>query len=841
MPIYHHTNPAIPPVVNHYFSGANGQYFDAQSLARIVETFVSSHPDLVEVIDLPNKTYGYDGAATVAFDGEAVSSARVQMKLYRIHGVNDCALHGIFIYGSPHAREWVPKHALVEVIYRLLKNYGTDDYLTALLDEVDVFYVPDVNPDGSMYSFHDVASFRRNRHVSGGAPELWTCTSDNSCKVDINRNYSVGFGSGSSSSSCADETYHGVCKLSEPESRNVSWVVKQYPKIWTSISAHSAGNQIFWPVAPDGVIPQLDSANAKSQSPDEILGGTSLQRSGWFNYMAQRCRAAIYDHRGTILDQAGFTPGPTPSHPFGSGISTYEMYFNHTDNPLTDRYKTVKSSQWFEHPHKVYQYTFEMSSVGVQPSWPEADELIMEWANGVLEVIACTRDLSQQQVFGLTPIASEHWLQGTFNDNQRARAWGSDWLVSGDVEMLTDFYCHSGSHSIRMMATGRVERRVDLRGVLGARLSFAWRAASWEAGDYVYVKVNDGSGWQTVKRFVNGDDDYFYHMAEVDLSAFAGVEDFAIAFEGAMSSTSDWFYLDYIELRGYRALAFDDFNSNSFAGGQGWLTPWQVSSSASMDSDYPLEGGYCCKLLQDGKISRQIDLTGVVGAKLMFDSRSVYFEAGDEAYVEVEHGGTITRLLTLNKQHCDKVYHQHVLDLQPFVSDGVVSIHFVGGMNASTDYWYIDRVRVLGERALAFDDFASKDFTGGDGFSAGWQNNNAQITLTEQFAGKAAALLTLNASLSCVVNLTNATDKRLQCMVCVDDSLIFGDEFVIRVNDGGTWVVVKTLTDADADGYYHGVDIDLSGFSSLGVLEVEFAVNLQHADSFVALDEVKFV
>ena len=100
------------------------------------------------------------------------------------------------------------------------------------------------------------------------------------------------------------------------------------------------------------------------------------------------------------------------------------MYFNHTDNPLTDRYKTVKSTQWYEHPHKVYQYTFEISGVGQRPAWSEADELIMEWANGILEVVACTRDLSHEDVFGLEPIASEDWLNAGFNNTDRSRCLG---------------------------------------------------------------------------------------------------------------------------------------------------------------------------------------------------------------------------------------------------------------------------------------------------------------------------------------------------------------------------------------------------------------------------------
>ena len=52
--------------------------------------------------------------------------------------------------------------------------------------------------------------------------------------------------------------------------------------------------------------------------------------------------------------------------------------------------------------------------------------------------------------------------------------------------------------------------------------------------------------------------------------------------------------------------------------------------------------------------------------KLIFDSRSVYFETGDEAYVKVDDGNSVTTVLTLKPEDCDKVYHQHVIDLSSY-------------------------------------------------------------------------------------------------------------------------------------------------------------------------------
>ena len=842
MYIYKHTNPALPPTINHYFTGVNGQYYDAQSLARIIQGFIDAHSDLVETVDLPNKTFGYDGVTNIASDGNPVDNNRVSMKLYRIHGVNDSARHGIFIYGSPHSREWIPKHSLVEVIFRVLKNYGSDSYLTQLLDEVDIFYIPDCNPDGSMYSFHDSANFRKNRHVAGGAADVYPYSTDSNCKVDINRNYSVGFGSGSSSNVCSNEAYHGIGEFSEPESMNISWVIKHYPKIWVSIVCHSAGNTIFWPVAPDGEISQLDSANNKSQSQDEISGGTTLQRSGWFNYMAQRARAALYDHRSTVLDQTKLTPGPASGYPFGSGISTYEMYFNHTDNPLTARARTVKSTQWHEHPHKVYQYTFEMSEVGQRPAWSEADELVMEWANAILEVVACTRDLSKENVFEYEPIASEDWVSGDFSNKDRARGWEGDWSTSGNFEMLTNKYCHNGKHTLRLMNKGRIERSVNLKGRIGAKLKFAWRAASWESSDSVRVKVNDGSGWSTVKTFVNGDDDYYYHESEIDLSAFNHVSDFKIAFEGSMSSTSDWFYVDHIRVEALDGIAYDNFNSNSWSGGQGWVGDWLISGSViGLDGVYPLEGGYCAKITKSGRMQRHVDITEVINPKLVFNSRSVYFETGDVAYVKIDDGNSITTVLTITPDHCDKVYHQHIIDLSSFARSSTLTVIFEGAMNETLDYWYIDRVRILGERAIATDNFGSCDFNGGDGFSYAWAVTGATITRVQQFTDCAAVQFTNNANIERTIDLSGLSGTKLEFVAQVSDTFSPADEFRIKIDDGSGWITVATLTDAEADGYYHSYSIDLTGYNHHSTFKIAFEAGINSLNERVYIDQIKIV
>ena len=79
----------------------------------------------------------------------------------------------MFIYCQQHAREWVTPITCLETAERLLRNYATDPTTKTYVDNLDIFILPSVNPDGGHYSFYDCASQRKNmtnycaRHRSG--------------------------------------------------------------------------------------------------------------------------------------------------------------------------------------------------------------------------------------------------------------------------------------------------------------------------------------------------------------------------------------------------------------------------------------------------------------------------------------------------------------------------------------------------------------------------------------------------------------------------------------------------------------------------------------------------
>ena len=172
------------------------------------------------------------------------------VKLLRIGTHRDGSRTGVFIYAQEHAREWVPPQITIETAERLLRNYAHDGRTKQLVNNLDIFILPSVNPDGGTLSFYDRPSQRRNmtRHcpltATSGMP-----SGRNGWGVDVNRNYDVGSlfdGYFGASTSCTSDTYSGPSELSEPESSNLDWVPATFRNIKFSMNTHSSGNLFMW-------------------------------------------------------------------------------------------------------------------------------------------------------------------------------------------------------------------------------------------------------------------------------------------------------------------------------------------------------------------------------------------------------------------------------------------------------------------------------------------------------------------------------------------------------------------------------------------------------------------
>ena len=148
----------------------------------------------------------FPGLATLETLGSSLEGRPI--RLLRVSGPGNAAGRGAFVVnGAQHAREWVTPMTVMYTAERLLQGYGSDPRATAALDKLEFYLVPVMNPDGYVYSHGSNALWRKNRRRNGGACD----------GVDLNRNWSLGFGGEGSSPDPCNEVYRGQSAFTEPE------------------------------------------------------------------------------------------------------------------------------------------------------------------------------------------------------------------------------------------------------------------------------------------------------------------------------------------------------------------------------------------------------------------------------------------------------------------------------------------------------------------------------------------------------------------------------------------------------------------------------------------------
>lgn len=156
----------------------------------------------------------------------------------RLTGVGGTANKPAVLFsGCQHAREWAAPSTTMFIADRLVNLYDTDPGVRSLLDRAVVYIVPIVNPDGYVYTWNTNRLWRKNRRNNGNG----------TFGVDLNRNWSTGWGLDSGSSgSGSSETYRGTAPFSEPETQVLRDFVLAHPELDAHIDFHSYSELILW-------------------------------------------------------------------------------------------------------------------------------------------------------------------------------------------------------------------------------------------------------------------------------------------------------------------------------------------------------------------------------------------------------------------------------------------------------------------------------------------------------------------------------------------------------------------------------------------------------------------
>ncbi len=162
--------------------------------------------------------------------------------------------------GGVHGREWGSPDILIYFAVRLLRAYRdghgfklgrrevTAAQVRRLVETMDIIVLPQVNPDGRKFSMERSAMWRKNRRPAPRGHGT------RSVGVDINRNFPFlwrfkrYFAAGTVDSSHRPgdyESYIGPREASEPETRNVIWLLDRFPNIRYMVDLHSYGETIL--------------------------------------------------------------------------------------------------------------------------------------------------------------------------------------------------------------------------------------------------------------------------------------------------------------------------------------------------------------------------------------------------------------------------------------------------------------------------------------------------------------------------------------------------------------------------------------------------------------------
>ncbi|WP_369273122.1 M14 family metallopeptidase [Streptomyces sp. R11] len=223
----------------------------------------SAGEDDVRLYDFPSGDSRYHNYAEMTSEINSIVSANSSIASQRVIGTsyqgrnivaikisdnvaNDEAEPEVLFTHHQHAREHLTVEMALYLLRELTSDYGSDSRVTSMVNNREIWIVPDLNPDGGEY---DIAtgsyrSWRKNRQPNSGSSAVGT---------DLNRNWAYRWGCcGGSSGSASSDTYRGASAESAPEVKVVanfvrSRVVGGVQQIKAGVDFHTYSELVLWP------------------------------------------------------------------------------------------------------------------------------------------------------------------------------------------------------------------------------------------------------------------------------------------------------------------------------------------------------------------------------------------------------------------------------------------------------------------------------------------------------------------------------------------------------------------------------------------------------------------
>ncbi len=226
---------AAPPpnifVPTHFQLGSMGGYLKYQEMLDNLDQMAALYPNLITVKKPISTT-------NLTFEGRKM----FWVKISDNPNLSEPTEPQILYDAVHHAREPESMSQLIYYMWYLLERYNSDPEVKYLVNNLEMYFVPCVNPDGYIYNETtnpDGGGFwRKNRRINA----------DSVVGVDLNRNYGYewGFDNIGSSTATNSEVYRGTAGFSEPETQNMRDFCNAH-KFQFALNYHTYGNLLIYP------------------------------------------------------------------------------------------------------------------------------------------------------------------------------------------------------------------------------------------------------------------------------------------------------------------------------------------------------------------------------------------------------------------------------------------------------------------------------------------------------------------------------------------------------------------------------------------------------------------
>ena len=384
----------------------------------------------------------YPGFTQLLHFGDSEQGRPIRAILIRA-GAGD--RNGALLIGGTHARELLNPDCLVGLALKLCWAYDNNLGLTfggkewsrteirLLVDGMDIFIVPNINPDGREYVqttpgplHHEW--WRRNRGTN----------SDGTVGADLNRNYDFlwQWTIGSTSSDSTSELYKGDAVFSEQETRNVRDFLDRHRDITCFVDVHSYSELILYPWGDDENQSADPSENFLNPSWHGLRG---VAGDAYGEHIPAPDEAKFVDRANKIRDAIAAVRGR--AYTVQQGFDLYG-----TSGASSD----YAYSRFFRGPRrKVWAYAFETNRPpdegqppieGFQPLFPEALRVMEEVQSGLIQfMLSClcvVREVGRRRFAEDILDGLRIFRDGEMSKGRRGRRWVELLDLHGD-ELLT--------------------------------------------------------------------------------------------------------------------------------------------------------------------------------------------------------------------------------------------------------------------------------------------------------------------------------------------------------------------------------------------------------------------